>query len=132
VIWLANEAKQIMAAQVSIPLTSISDHFCAATQELPGGQIGSLLRQVGFLVDKHFLLCADIADTLKKDGWQLRCQSNNVICQHPDIKTPEQALFRIKAIGLDPKNVIVSSTWDNWFPPINGSDIMEALGFEAT
>jgi hypothetical protein len=127
-----------VTAQLSVPLTipSIVGHFASVMKEMSGIKNGPLLRNVGHALDNHFLLCADVVEKLEKDGWTVNGYGHAFFAQHPDVKSEDQATHRVMAIGIDPKNVIVSSTWDDWFAAeekveqvnLTGAEIMEALG----
>jgi len=129
------EAK-VATAQVVVPLMypGMAEHFQAVHREFPGIKIGPLLRNVGHQLDQHLCLCADIVEALVRDGWKVQTYCHAAIAQHSDIKEESEAEFRLKAIGIDPKHVRITSTWDEWpdpepVTPMKGKDLMAALGF---
>jgi len=121
---------------ISLLAPSIAYHTRASLKERPGTRAAAVIRDVGKRLDKHFCHCADLIDKLERDGWKLRHYAHFSNAQHPDVQEKSEAEFRLKAIGINPKDVSIVNTWDEWdeaaakIKPIDmtGDEIMEALG----
>lgn len=106
-----------MAIQVSVPfmIPEISNHFIHTQIANPTMKMGGIISNVGSALNKRIQLCGQIVAQLERDGWKVQGFANGCWAQHSDIATEDQAELRLKSIGIDPKNVIISSTWDDWF-----------------
>lgn len=91
-------------------------HFERARATTPNLKLGSVICNVGNELNRHIQACGQIVARLEKDGWSTRLWGDGCHAQHPDVTAEDQAVLRLKAIGIDPKTVIVSSTWDDWHP----------------
>lgn len=105
-----------MTAQVSVCYTipSMMSQFAAAREKTPGLKLGGLICNVGSEIGKHMQWCGQTVARLEKDGWAVRGFGDGCRAQHADVRTEAQAITRLLAIGIDPKTVYVSSTWDDW------------------
>jgi hypothetical protein len=117
VVFDNDEGEPVMSMQVSVPfmIPTIADHFHSVWKENPEMKMGATVCCVGNELHKHFQLCGQIVARLERDGWTIHGYVDGCRAQHEDVITEPQAILRLKAIGIDPKDVIVSSTWDNWF-----------------
>lgn len=88
-------------------------------------KVGSMICNVGNEHNKHMQLCGQIVARLEKDGWTVRVWGDGCHAQHPDVTAEAEAVLRLKAIGIDPKTVIVSSTWDDWHPELTVPEYVE-------
>ncbi len=108
-----------MTAQVFIPflIPSISEYIEQVTAKTPKLKLGGVICAVGAELNKHFSMCGEFVARLEKDGWTIRCWADGCNAQHGDVFTEDQAILRLKAIGINPNHLTVSTTWDVWHPP---------------
>lgn len=106
-----------MTIQINVPfmIPPMSHYFQNIRKEYPNMKMGATLCSVGNELNKHLQVCGNIIARLEKDGWTIRCYADACQAQHQDVTNEEQLNIRLKAIGVDIKNIIVSNTWDDWF-----------------
>lgn len=113
---MADKDQGSFTAQVSVPfmIPAIASHFVRVRGQFPAMKLGGLVCSVGNELNKHFQLCGQIVARLEKDGWTVVGYADGCKAQHPDVTTMAQADLRLKAIGIDPSKVFVSTNWDVW------------------
>jgi hypothetical protein len=104
-------------AQIYVPfmIPSMAHYFAIVREQFPAMKMGGTVCSVGNELNKHFQACGQIVARLEKDGWKVIGYADGCNAQHPDVTTTEQADLRLKAVGINPSHVFISSTWDNWF-----------------
>ena len=92
-----------MGVTVSLPL------FGNPGRELEEGEPiqGRQLRKLAADLHERLLQAADLLDTLALDGWITKVALFDVLLQHPQVQTQEQAAARLRALGANLETFLI-------------------------
>lgn len=92
-----------MGVTVSLPL------FGNPGQEMePGPAVrGRHLRELATGLHDRLLGAADLVDKLGEAGWSAQLGQNDVLFHRGDVRTREEAVAQLQALGIDPKELLI-------------------------
>lgn len=88
---------------VSLPL------FANPGQELEEGApvSGRQVRELAAALAERLARAADTLDRLAAAGWSFRMAMYDVLLLHPDVATESAAVARLRALGVDPSELMI-------------------------
>jgi hypothetical protein len=92
-----------MAVTVSLPLFGNPGRELEEGEPLQGRQ----LRQLAADLHERLSRCADLVDRLLLDGWQTQAAMFDVLLEHREVHSREQAIARLRALGADPEAFLI-------------------------
>jgi hypothetical protein len=92
-----------MGVTVSLPL------FGNPGRELEEGEPirGRQLRDLADNLHQRLLQAAELIDKLALDGWVTQTAMFDVLLNHREVETQEQAVTRLRALGADPDAFLI-------------------------
>lgn len=92
-----------MGVTICLPL------FGNPGRELEEGQPlrGRPLRDLAEDLHARLYQAADLLDKLEADGWKTQVAMFDVLLHHPGVQTQEQAVARLRALAIDPEQLII-------------------------
>jgi hypothetical protein len=92
-----------MGVTVCLPL------FGNPGQELEEGALAKSkeLRELGDALRERLTQTADALDRLTADGWSGSYAMHDIILHHPRVATRAQAEERLRAVGIDPAQLLI-------------------------
>ena len=92
-----------MSVTVSLPL------FGSPGQEIEAGPAvqGRHLRDLATQLHERLHKAADLLDRLRESGWSTHLGQNDVLLSHPDVRTQDEAVRRLQALGVDSQAFLI-------------------------
>jgi hypothetical protein len=92
-----------MAVTVSLPLFGNPGHELEEGAAVKGQQLRDLAGQLHERLGR----AADTLDKLAAAGWSSRLAMYEALLLHPDVSTRDEAVHRLRALGLDPDEFMI-------------------------
>jgi hypothetical protein len=92
-----------MSVNVCLPLFGTPAHELEADKALTSRH----LRTLGDELRERLQKAADLLDKLKAAGWSAQLAMYELILAYPGVETRDQAEERLRAIGVDPAELMV-------------------------
>jgi hypothetical protein len=92
-----------MGVAVCLPLFGNPGRELEEGRPLRGRQLRDLAEEL----HARLLRAADLLDKLEADGWKTQVAQFDVLLEHPAVQTQEQAVTRLRALEIDPGQLIV-------------------------
>jgi hypothetical protein len=105
-----------MSVTVCLPL------FGSPDRELEPRIAAADLRRLGEALHERLDRAADLLDLLLGDGWSAQVGTFDVILTHPKVDTAERAVARLRALGIDPEQLLIVEDIE-WASLLSASDL---------
>jgi hypothetical protein len=92
-----------MGVVVCLPLFGNPGRELEEGRPLKGRQLRDLAEEL----HARLLQAAEILDKLEADGWKTQVAQFDVLLDHPAVHTQEQAEARLRALEIDPENLMI-------------------------
>lgn len=92
-----------MAVTVSLPLFAHPGKELNEGSAVTGKQLHDLANELAERLQK----AAAIVDKLLGAGWSTQMAMSDVFLIHPEVRSREQALQRVQALGIDPEELLI-------------------------
>jgi len=92
-----------MGVTVSLPLFGNPGRELEEGDPVRGRQLRDLARDLQERLDR----AADLVDQLVLDGWTTAAAQFDVLLLHRDVQTQDQAVKRLRALGIDPEALMI-------------------------